>query len=1249
MDASLRTYLFQLMCKAIWFLAFGFTSIAGGNAQIDPIFTNVSEDAGVNVMGLHHATAIGDFDGDGLEDIYVGTKFAPNKLFRNLGNLEFEEVAVPAGVADGGNTHAVLWGDFNNDGWLDLITGNYLQANRLFLNNGDGTFSDVTVSFNAGHQGPCRSLHAADFDQDGWLDLYVVNMNSHNAFLRNVDGTHFENITFPTGTVDTGIGMGCVFFDSDNDGDQDLYVTHDGNQVNKFFRNNGNGTFTESANAVGLDYQGNCMGVDAADINHDGWMDLYITDLYPSELFLNNGDGTYTAIGADAGVNDIGMTWGCIWFDYDHDAEMDLYIVNDYAFAPTPNRLYRGLGENTFEWVASEDSILAHNYSDYGLAAGDLDGDGDLDLAIATSGSLSQPGFQILENKNENGHAVGFRLEGTSSNRDAIGARITAHYNGNIQTDEIHCGQGYSGSSSFNVHFGLGETTSVDSLVIRWPNGIWSTHGPFEADSLYHILEPGALPWFYSGCTQPAACNFQLAAVEDDGSCTYPLAGLDCNGDPLEGFPTLETHSIARLWNEATLIGIRNDWARPTVHARNLWHVSALMYDAWAAWSPEVSGGPQRYLLGDSVGGFYCPFQGVENNLGEEELAQARETTISYGAYRLLVHRFQNAPRSPRIMTHLHSQMAALGHDTAWHDADYSVENWEIAAASLGNYLAEQYIAFGLQDGSFESIDYQNTYYNPMNWNLVMDEPGNPNMFFPNRWQPLQLAEFIDQSGNEGTNFSPDFLSPEWGNVQPFAMGAQDTSRYERLGSWYTVYHDPGAPPQIDPNANTDLENDYKWGHSLVSLWSSHLDPSDSVWWNISPGAMGFDGNAPNSLAEARNYYQPHEGGVQYGELEPGHPLNPTTGQPYEDQWVLRGDFTRVLAEFWADGPDSETPPGHWFTVMNYVNDAPELTRQWRGNGTPLDALTWDVLAYFALGGAMHDAAISAWSCKGWYDYVRPVSAIRWMADRGQSSDPEAPNYHGAGLPLIPGFIELITNEDPEELRGANNEHLHEVKVKAWRGPSEIEIPALHHAGVGWIRAREWWPYQRPTFVTPPFAGYVSGHSTFSRAAAEVLTSITGDPFFPGGEGTFPVEAHEFLVFEDGPTMDFELRWATYRDAADQSGLSRIWGGIHPPQDDFPGRLLGELVGQDAFLLAETYAFPLLAYDCLGGGCPCWGDFNADGLRNLPDLLLILIHFGETVSMDGNGAPPQLDLDENGQITMGDVLGMLNVWGQPCP
>lgn len=276
-----------------------------------------------------------------------------------------------------------------------------------------------------------------------------------------------------------------------------------------------------------------------------------------------------------------------------------------------------------------------------------------------------------------------------------------------------------------------------------------------------------------------------------------------------------------------------------------------------------------------------------------------------------------------------------------------------------------------------------------------------------------------------------------------------------------------------------------------------------------------------------------------------------------------------MLAEFWADGPDSETPPGHWFVILNEVSDHPELVKRIAGAGEEVGPLEWDVKSYFALGGAMHDSAVTAWGIKGWYDYLRPVSAIRALAELGQSSDEFAASYSEGGIPLIAGYIELVETGEP--LAGVADENVGKIKLYTWRGPDFIDNPSIDTAGVGWILAENWWPYQRPSFVTPPFAGYVSGHSTYSRAAAEVLTALTGSEFFPGGMSSFEIPANDFLVFENGPSVSMTLQWATYRDASDQCSLSRIWGGIHPPADDIPGRIIGEQIGVNAFALAESY------------------------------------------------------------------------------
>ena len=217
----------------------------------------------------------------------------------------------------------------------------------------------------------------------------------------------------------------------------------------------------------------------------------------------------------------------------------------------------------------------------------------------------------------------------------------------------------------------------------------------------------------------------------------------------------------------------------------------------------------------------------------------------------------------------------------------------------------------------------------------------------------------------------------------------------------------------------------------------------------------------------------------------------------------------------------------------------------------------------------MHDSAVDTWGIKGYYDYLRPISAIRYMASKGQSTDPGLASFDPHGLPLIAGLIELIETGDP--LAGANGENVGKIKVMSWKGPDFIADPDTDIAGVDWILGTHWWPYQRPTFVTPPFAGYLSGHSTFSRAASETLTLITGSKFFPGGMGTFDVIQNDFLVFEEGPSESFVLQWATYQDASDQTSLSRIWGGIHPPIDDIKGRIIGNKIGNEAYDLALTY------------------------------------------------------------------------------
>ncbi|NNK81060.1 MAG: hypothetical protein HKO93_06150, partial [Flavobacteriales bacterium] len=592
----------------------------------------------------------------------------------------------------------------------------------------------------------------------------------------------------------------------------------------------------------------------------------------------------------------------------------------------------------------------------------------------------------------------------------------------------------------------------------------------------------------------------------------FVLIGLSCSQLSAQ-------NSVAHEWIEVNLEAIRKDLSRPTVHARNLWYTSIAMYDCWAAYDSIA----QPYFLGDSLGGYTAEFLGIPD---PTDIQTAREEAISFAAYRMIRHRYTGSPGQVNTFFVLDSTMSHFGFDPSFTSTDYTSG----VPAALGNYIAEQLIAAGFQDGANEVGDYSNLYYEPVNTPLNIDAPhfiGNPDMDSLNRWQPLELTLFCDQGGNPFT-VAPEFTSPEWGDVIPFSMDSGDVTVKSRDGNDWNIYHDPGEPPHIGLEGNLQTE-DYRWGFELVAKWSGQLDPADTTTMDISPASIGnlsID-DLPQDISEYPDFYDLENG----GDASTGHPLNPKTGMPYTPQIVKRGDYARILAEYWADGPDSETPPGHWFKIYNEISQGPEFTWLWNGVDS-LDHLEYDVKTYFTMGGAMHDAAVASWSIKGFYDYPRPVSSIRAMAELGQSTSDTLPNYHPAGLGLDAGHIEFVqlgdTLFDGDTIFIAGPEELNELKLYCWAGPLAEDTCISGFApdyqtdvaGTTWKLAKDWWPYQRPTFVSPPFAGYISGHSTFSRAAAEIMTLTTGDAFFPGGMGEFECPQNNFLVFEEGPSVD---------------------------------------------------------------------------------------------------------------------------------
>lgn len=587
------------------------------------------------------------------------------------------------------------------------------------------------------------------------------------------------------------------------------------------------------------------------------------------------------------------------------------------------------------------------------------------------------------------------------------------------------------------------------------------------------------------------------------------------SSESADGCPPIADHpewTIARRWNELNLGAIRRDLPAPTVHARNLYHTSAAMWDAWAAYDD------------DAIGLF------VDEKHDDRDIQAARNEAISFAAYRVLEHRYLDSIGATETIPELDALMDALCYDREFTSAEGDTP------AALGNRIAQTIIDAGMEDGSNEAEGYAaEPPYEPVNPPLVVRESGTV-MIDPNRWQPLEIENMVSQNGILLDSGVQEFIDPHWGYVTGFALPPAP-------GNGVPI--DPGGPPHVgDPATDATFTADAV----EVAAFGSLLDPAKAPTVDISPASLGNNplGTHPNN----------------------GYDVNPITGEPYEPVMVNEADFGRAVAEFWADGPDSETPPGHWNTIANEVSDILGGDLRIRGTGDRVDRLEWDVKLYLALNGANHDGAIAAWGSKGFYDYVRPISMIRWMGGLGQSSDPGQPSYHPDGLPLTDGFVELITDESAAT--GERHEHLgdHVGDVAVYSYAGTPEDPKTDVGGVDWIRAVDWVPYQSPTFVTPSFAAYVSGHSTFSRASAEVLTGITGSEFFPGGLGEWRIEA-DSLHFEYGPSEDVVLQWATYRDAADQAGISRLWGGIHVRSDDFEGRIIGEEVGLAAWARAQ--------------------------------------------------------------------------------
>jgi enediyne biosynthesis protein E4 len=450
----------------------------------DGTFEDVTEKAGLAGEGYGMGVAVGDYDNDGFEDLYV-TAYGGNKLYHNNGDGTFTDVTQKAGVAGAGWSTSAAWIDLDQDGYLDLVVLRYL----------DWDFDDVWCGE---HKEGYRAYCHPDYFKP------ISPLVYHN----NHDGT-FTEVSQKLGLAKPGKGLGLAIADYDKDGHIDFFVAND-SMVEFLYHNKGNGTFEDVAldSQVAVDMDGRTyagMGVDFADYNNDGWPDLVVTDLANQRyaLYQNSGDGTFNYVSQAAGLGQITLAhsgWGVRFFDYDNDGWKDLLIAQGHDLDTIelnyPNLRYRepillarNTGKSFVDVSAQSGGVFRQPWVARGMAIGDLDNDGRLDAVITTNDGP----VHVLHNETPtSNHWLLLKLVGHTSNRDAIGAAVTLVTATGSQYATVSTASSYLSSSDKRVHFGLGQETCAQRIEIRWPSGIQQTIKDVRADQILQIDETAA-------------------------------------------------------------------------------------------------------------------------------------------------------------------------------------------------------------------------------------------------------------------------------------------------------------------------------------------------------------------------------------------------------------------------------------------------------------------------------------------------------------------------------------------------------------------------------------------------------------------------------------------------------------------------------------------------------------------------------------------------------------------------------------
>lgn len=457
-----------------------------------------------------HGCSFVDLDGDGVLELYVVMANAqPNYLFQyQPAGPQFIDIASGSSCADTRDGRGVVWADYDNDGDPDVFVSTWNAGNRLYQNGGSGNFTDVTAAAGMSYTGRCESAAWADYNNDGWLDLFVCNYGRQNEtypnrlYVSDGDGT-FTEVAAAAGVDDPNKpALACAWIDYDNDHDLDLYIAYDKDRGNTLFRNNGNGTFTDVTSDTHLkadmndlivvdQFLGtrslpmNGMGIAIADYDNNGYLDLFITNVPPGSslpiasghaLLRNNGNGTFNEVGAQLGVRANAWGWGAAFFDYDNDGNDDLYITHG-QFVPgefSINAFFRNNG-GTFSADMAGALGIDDDGNGFGMCVGDYNNDGFIDIFVHNQENVANTTSKLYENVPNSNHWIKIRPVGTTSNRDGIGAVIRVTTGTKTQVKDVRSGSSYLSNNSRDVHFGLANSSIVNQIQVTWPSGIVDT------------------------------------------------------------------------------------------------------------------------------------------------------------------------------------------------------------------------------------------------------------------------------------------------------------------------------------------------------------------------------------------------------------------------------------------------------------------------------------------------------------------------------------------------------------------------------------------------------------------------------------------------------------------------------------------------------------------------------------------------------------------------------------------------------